>query len=101
MNGNKVGCGQLELATLDQVAAIRDDLYAAMKEQKAEGGHHTILLMLTDVVKEGTDLVVLSDDASVTEGAFGGKLDGTSMWVDGMMSRKKQVVPAMQKAFGC
>jgi len=101
MNGNKVGCGQLELAALDQVAAIRDDLLGAMKEQKAEGGHHTILLMLTDVMKEGTDLVVLSDDASVTEGAFDSKLDGTSMWIDGMMSRKKQVVPSMQKAFGC
>lgn len=101
MNGNKVGCGQLELATLDQVADIRDDLYNAMKEQKAEGGHHTILLMLTDVMKEGTQLVVLSDDASVVEGAFDSKLDGNSMWIPGMMSRKKQTVPNMQKAFGC
>ncbi len=101
MNGNKVGCGQLELATLDQVADIRDDLYNAMKEQKAAGGHHTILLMLTDVMKEGTQLVVLSDDDSVVEGAFDSKLDGNSMWIPGMMSRKKQTVPNMQKAFGC
>ncbi len=101
MNGKKVGCGQLELATLEQVAAIRDDLLGAMKEQKAAGGHHTILLMLTDVVKEGTDLLVVSDDPSIIEGAFGGKMDGDSMWVSGMMSRKKQVVPNLQKAFGC
>jgi manganese-dependent inorganic pyrophosphatase len=101
MNGNKVGCGQLELATLDQVADIRDDLLNAMKEQKAAGGHHTILLMLTDVVKEGTDLVVVSDDPSIIEGAFGAKLDGDSMWIPGMMSRKKQTVPNLQKAFGC
>ncbi len=101
MNGNKVGCGQLELATLEQVADIRDDLLGAMKEQKAAGGHHTILLMLTDVVKEGTDLLVLSDDPSIIEGAFGAKMDGDSMWVPGMMSRKKQVVPNLQKAFGC
>ncbi|XOF32951.1 MAG: manganese-dependent inorganic pyrophosphatase [Candidatus Electrothrix sp. YB6] len=101
MNGNKVGCGQLELATLDQAAGIRDDLYNAMKEQKAAGGHHTILLMLTDVVQEGTDLVVLSDDASIVEKAFDCKLDGNSMWIPGMMSRKKQTVPNMQKAFGC
>ena len=101
MNGNKVGCGQLELGSLDQVAAIRDDLYKAMEEQKAEGGHHTILLMLTDVMKEGTQLVVLSDDAALVEGAFDSKLDGNSMWIPGMMSRKKQTVPNMQKAFGC
>ena len=100
MNGNKVGIGQLELAAIDQVAAIRDDLVKAMEEVKADG-RHTVLLMLTDVVKEGTDLVVLSDDAALVEGAFGGKLEAGSMWVDGMMSRKKQTVPNMQEAFGC
>ena len=100
MKGNKVGVGQLELATLDQVAEIRDDLMAAMKEVKADG-RHSVLLMLTDVVKEGTDLVVISDDPSLIEGAFGGKLENDSMWVDGMMSRKKQTVPNLQKAFGC
>ena len=102
MNGKKVGCGQLELATLDQVADIRDDLLNAAKEVKADG-RHTVLLMLTDVVKEGTQLVVVSDDEALVEGAFGGKIDAgtSSMWVDGMMSRKKQVVPDLQKAFGC
>jgi len=100
MKGSKVGVGQLELATLDQVAAIRDDLLAAMKEVKADG-RHSVLLMLTDVVKEGTDLVVVSDDPALIEKAFDGKLDGTSMWVEGMMSRKKQTVPNLQGAFGC
>ncbi|MBM9602937.1 manganese-dependent inorganic pyrophosphatase [Desulfopila inferna] len=100
MKGSKVGVGQLELATLDQVAAIREDLLAAMKEIKADG-RHSVLLMLTDVVKEGTDLVVVSDDPALIEKAFDGKLAGTSMWIDGMMSRKKQTVPNLQKAFGC
>ncbi len=100
MNGKKVGVGQLELATLDQVADIRADLLAAMQEVKRDG-RHSVLLMLTDVVKEGTDLVVVSEDVALIEGAFEGKLDGVSMWVDGMMSRKKQTVPNLQKAFGC
>ena len=100
MKGNKVGVGQLELASLDQVAEIRDALVGAMKEVKADG-RHTVLLMLTDVVKEGTDLVVLSDDVALIEKAFNGKLDGGSMWIDGMMSRKKQTVPNLQGAFGC
>jgi len=100
MNGNKVGVGQLELATLDQVADLRDALMGAMKEVKADG-RHTVLLMLTDVVKEGTDLVVLSDDPALIEKAFDTKLDGSTMWIPGMMSRKKQTVPNLQTAFGC
>jgi manganese-dependent inorganic pyrophosphatase len=100
MKGNKVGVGQLELATLDQVAAIREALVGAMEEVKADG-RHTVLLMLTDVVKEGTDLVVLSDDPALIEKAFDTKLDGNCMWIPGMMSRKKQTVPNLQNAFGC
>jgi manganese-dependent inorganic pyrophosphatase len=99
MNGKKVGVGQIELATLDQVADIRDALFNAVGEVKAEG-RHTVLFMLTDVVKEGTDLMVVSDDPVIIEGAFNGKIKGQSMWVDGMMSRKKQVVPSLQDAFG-
>lgn len=100
MKGNKVGVGQLELATLDQVAGVREELLKAMEAVKADG-RHTVLLMLTDVVKEGTDLVVLSDDPALIEKAFDTKLAGNSMWIPGMMSRKKQTVPNLQKAFGC
>jgi manganese-dependent inorganic pyrophosphatase len=101
MNGNKVGCGQLELVDLSLVENIRDDLYNAMKEVKEEGGRHTVLLMLTDIMKEGTDLMVVSDDPSYVEKAYNVKLDGQSVWVDGMMSRKKQTIPPLQAAFGC
>ena len=100
MKGQKVGVGQLELATIDQVADVRGELFKAMEAVKAEG-RHSVLLMLTDVVKEGTDLVVLSDDPALIEKAFNGKLENNSMWIDGMMSRKKQTVPNLQKAFGC
>jgi len=99
MNGKKVGIGQIELASLDQVADIRDALFNAVGEVKAEG-RHSVLFMLTDVVKEGTDLMVVSEDPTIIEGAFSGKIEGQSMWVDGMMSRKKQVVPSLQDAFG-
>lgn len=100
MKGKKVGVGQLELATLDQVADMRGDLMKAMEEMKADG-RHSILLMLTDVVKEGTDLVVLSDEPGLIEKAFDAKLADNCMWIDGMMSRKKQTVPNLQEAFGC
>ncbi|MEJ2688806.1 MAG: manganese-dependent inorganic pyrophosphatase [Deltaproteobacteria bacterium] len=100
MAGNKVGIGQLELVDLSLVAGIRDDLFKACQEVKAEGGRHTVLLILTDIMKEGSDVLVVSDDVSKVEQAYNVKVSGPSVWVDGMMSRKKQAVPPLQKAFG-
>ncbi|WP_297057808.1 manganese-dependent inorganic pyrophosphatase [Thermosulfurimonas sp.] len=100
MAGNKVGAGQIEVVSLDLLAEVKDSIYDEMQKVKAEGGYHTIVLMLTDIMKEGTELLVVTDDPSVIEKAFGKKLEGKSIWLDGVMSRKKQVVPPLEKAFG-
>jgi manganese-dependent inorganic pyrophosphatase len=89
MNGKKVGIGHLELVDLSLVADVRDDLYKAVEEVKAEGDRHTVLLLLTDIMKEGSDVLVATDDVAIVEKAYGIKVEGTTIWVDGMMSRKK------------
>ncbi|RLI89014.1 MAG: manganese-dependent inorganic pyrophosphatase [Archaeoglobales archaeon] len=99
MSGNKVGIGQIEVVSLDLLADIKDALYEEMQKVKAEGNYHSVFLMLTDIMKEGTELLAVTDDASIVEKAFGKKLEGKSVWLDGVMSRKKQVVPPLEKAF--
>jgi len=100
MGGKTVGIGQLELVSLDLVANMKDALYEAMKEVKEEGNRHSVFLMLTDIMQEGTELMVVTDDPSIVEKAFGKPLEGRSVWLPGVMSRKKQMVPPLEKAFG-
>jgi len=100
MSGKKVGAGQIEVVSLDLLAEVKDAIYDEMQKVKAEGGYHTIVLMLTDIMKEGTELLVVTDDPSVIEKAFGKALEGKSVWLEGVMSRKKQVIPPLEKAFG-
>ena len=99
MNGNKVGIGQLELVDLALVADIKEDLAKDILALKEEGNRHSVFLMLTDIIKEGTEMLIVSDDESVVEKAFGAKPEGGKVWLDGVMSRKKQVVPNFEKAF--
>lgn len=99
MSGKGVGVGQLELVDLSIVDGIKADLEKDIQDLKAEKGHHTVLLMLTDIMKEGTELLVASDDESVVEKAFGVAPAGGKAWLPGIMSRKKQIVPDLEKAF--
>ena len=99
MSGKKVGVGQIELVDLNLIKDRIDEIYEEMKKMKEEGGYHSIFLMLTDIMKEGTELLVVTDDPSIVEKALGVKLEGKSVWLDGVMSRKKQVVPPLEKAF--
>jgi manganese-dependent inorganic pyrophosphatase len=100
MGGKKVGIGQVEVLDLSLLDKIKPALVEECKKLQADG-RHTVMLLLTDIMKEGSEILVVSQDGSLVEKAFGGKLGGAlnSMWVDGCMSRKKQVVPPMEKAF--
>jgi manganese-dependent inorganic pyrophosphatase len=99
MSGKKVGIGQIELVDLSLIEDRKAEIYEELKKMKEEGGYAGIFFMLTDIMKEGTELLVVTDYPQVIEIAFGKKLEGESVWLDGVMSRKKQVVPPLEKAF--
>ena len=99
MNGKLVGIGQLEVIDLAIFDEMKADLEADIRALKEEGGRHSVILLLTDIMKEGSELLVASDDNDKVEGAYEAKLSDNKVWLDGVLSRKKQVVPPLQQAF--
>jgi manganese-dependent inorganic pyrophosphatase len=99
MGGNKIGVGQLEVVDLSVFDNMKEDLFAAMKELKEEGTRHSVLLLLTDIMQEGSQLLVLSDDVNKIENAFDVTLEDNQVWLKGVMSRKKQIIPFLEKQF--
>ena len=99
MSGKKVGVGQIELVDLKMIENRVEEIYNELNNIKQSSGYHTIVLMLTDIMKEGTDLMVITDEPKIVEITFGKKLEGKSVWLPGVMSRKKQVVPPLEKTF--
>jgi manganese-dependent inorganic pyrophosphatase len=99
MNGNKVGIGQLEVIDLKVFDDIKAELEADIIKLKAEGERHSVLLLLTDIMQEGSELLVVSDNAELTEQAYGKATTNDKVWLDGVLSRKKQIVPQLQEVF--
>ena len=99
MGGNKIGVGQLEVVDLSVFDNMKEELFEAMAEIKAEEERHSVLLLLTDIMQEGSLLLVLSDDNSKIESAFNVTLENNQIWLPKVMSRKKQVIPFLEKEF--
>lgn len=97
MSGNRIGIGQLELVDFSVVDKIKGELFEEIKKLKGEG-RQGVLLMLTDIMKESSELLFVMDDVSIMEKAFGKLPKENSIWLGGVMSRKKQVVPPLEKA---
>jgi len=99
MNGSKVGVNQLEMIDISALDDRIDEIYKDMVAMKEEEGLHTMLVLLTDIMKEGSLLLCASDDVSKVEAAFNTKLENNQVWLDGVLSRKKQVIPFLQPQF--
>ena len=99
MNGAKVGVNQLEMIDISALDERKNEIYKDMQAMKKEEGLHTMLVLLTDIMKEGSQLLCVSDDVSKVESAFDCKLENNQIWLDGVLSRKKQVIPFLQPQF--
>lgn len=98
MNGNLIGIGQLEVIDLAIFDDMKADLEADIAALKAEGNRHSVILLLTDIMKEGSEFLVVSDNDDLTEKAYGKATVDGRVWIDGVLSRKKQVVPPLQES---
>ncbi|XPV67475.1 MAG: manganese-dependent inorganic pyrophosphatase [Halarcobacter sp.] len=99
MHGKKVGIGQLEVVDLSIFDEVKADLQADLDALRKEDGLHTACLLLTDIIKEGSEVLVSSEDTSIFEKAFDKNLENGKVWIDGCLSRKKQIIPFLEPAF--
>ena len=65
-----------------------------MNEICQKRGYLFLGLMITNVFEEETELLVAGEKSGLVEKAFGTTSEG-SVFLKGIMSRKKQVVPAL------
>jgi manganese-dependent inorganic pyrophosphatase len=98
MGVGRIGIAQIEAPDIGFVLQRRVSLLSTMEQERQRLGLHSLLLMATDVPRQGTELIVVSQDPTRIAAALQLKLTQQSGWVPGMMSRKRQVVPQLQQA---
>jgi len=100
-SGIKAGVGQIEVMDLADLAPKRAAILEEMNKMKDAEKLDMIVLMLTDVMKEASDLLFVGSSAAAAgfEKAFGGKISNNSIYKEKCLSRKKQVIPPLEGAF--
>lgn len=99
INDISFGVGQINSMSGAELAGIRERLIPYIEE--AQQGHdvNMIFFMLTDIVKESTELIYTGNDASeMITSAFNIEPENGSFILPGVVSRKKQLIPAIMAA---
>ena len=70
-----------------------------MKDISAKTQSSMVILMLTDVLLEGSYLLYVGDDDVINQ-AFGVSSKDNEVFLPNVMSRKKQIVPSLSALWG-
>lgn len=97
-NDSKVnfGVGQISSMNKEELSSCKEKLLPYMEEVKTSFNLDMIFFMMTDILNESTELLMIGDMCGeVITNAFGVEIGENSAELPGVVSRKKQLIPGI------
>ena len=94
-----LGVGQITCLDSQKMLERREEFLEEMEKMRREKGYDMVIVMLTDVLLEGTQLLYVGSD-DVIRNAFTVTPKDNTVFLPGVMSRKKQVIPMLTALWG-
>lgn len=95
--GKELRVSVLETTAPKVVLDRKASLMASMESVAKEDGADQVLLFVVDILKEEATLLVPNDLVKrMAEASFGATVTGDTVVLPGIMSRKKQIIPALK-----
>ena len=92
----RIGVAQVNIYNT-RLGPMKSLLTEFMDRERENRGYDILLLMLTDIINEGSEILVVGNNELV-ERAFDVNVKGRSFFLPGVISRKKQVIPRLIRA---
>ena len=97
--GQTLGVSQIICVDSNSMIARKGEFLETMEMLKKKNGYDMIMLMLTDVLVEGTVLLYIGSDDTI-QNAFSAEAHDNELFLPGVMSRKKQIIPMLTALWG-
>lgn len=97
--GHSLGISQITCVDSAKMLERKEEFEDVMQKMMENSGYSMVLLMLTDVLLEGTRILYLGDKETI-EQAFSVESKTNTFFLPHVMSRKKQIVPMLSALWG-
>ena len=97
--GHDLAVSQITCVDSPKMLERKDEFLQLMKKATAQNGYSMMILMLTDVLLEGTQIIYLGDDETIHQ-AFNVTPKENTAFLPKVMSRKNQIIPMLSALWG-
>ena len=89
---------QFSVMDMGEALKLKPELLESMNEIRQAESFDMCLLMITDILQESTELLYVGSPKTLIGHAFKQDAAGDSIYLPGVMSRKKQIIPPLTEA---
>ena len=93
----KFEIAQVNTVSIEDVLKRETELKAVMNETIQEKGLSLFVLAITDILNSNSEIIALGEKSGVIKVAFGKDLVNDRAFLEGVVSRKKQLLPDIDK----
>ena len=97
--GHDLAVAQITCVDSPVMLERKEEFLELMRDMAKKRNFSMMILMLTDVLLEGTQIIYLGDDETIKQ-AFGVSPKDNTAFLPHIMSRKKQVIPMLSALWG-
>lgn len=94
-NGVNMQVAQINTASIDDVLKKQEKIELAMQNFIDKNNIDIFMLLITDIINSNSEAIVLGSKAEIAKKAFGMEIENNRMFLEGVVSRKKQVFPVL------
>lgn len=100
LSSHSLSISQITTVDSEPFLQMLDDFVQSLEKIRREKQYDVAMMMITNVLKEGTELI-FSGDTDIIRNAFSlDDLRGNHVFLPQILSRKKQIVPALSQIWG-
>ena len=95
--GTKFEIAQVNTVDIEDVLKREEEIKEAMHKTIEEKGLSLFVFAITDILNSNSEIIALGEKAGVIKEAFGKELEKDRAFLEGVVSRKKQILPNIDK----
>lgn len=96
----KIGVNQIETVTPEIAMSRKEEFLEEMEAVRKERGYTFMITLVTDLLKKDSHALFIGEKRDEFGKAFNVKLKGNEAFLEGILSRKKQVIPKLESVLG-
>ena len=96
-NGTKFVIAQVNTVSIEDVLKRKEELEKAIKTEIDKNQLSLFVLAITDILNSNSQIIALGEKSKTVEDAFNKELQDNMIFLEGVVSRKKQLLPPIDK----